>query len=164
MLDDIPVIGKWLPSTQHTGWRADLAGFGPSTELILKDWVGGTALMIRREVWEEIGLLDEQIFMYGEDIEYCMRARAHHWDIAVAPQAQVIHYGSASSSSVNAIKGEFRGYIYLWAKHKPIWQLSVARLILAVGALLRFGVFGTMKPNSQLRQVYGQLLREVWKQ
>lgn len=91
MLDDIPLLGKLLPSTQHTGRRFG----GSSSSLHTMDWVGGTAMMIRRSVINEIGTLDEAIFMYGEDVEFCLRATSHHWDVALQPQAVVTHLGSS---------------------------------------------------------------------
>lgn len=154
MLDDIPVLGKWLPSTQHTGQRATEL----SQELSVRDWVGGTAMAVRRVVFDEIGLLDDRIFMYGEDIEFCMRAKHHHWDVVIQPAAQVTHIGSASSSSVNAIKGEYKGYLYVWAKHKPHWQLPIAKAILKLGALWRWWLFGTMGKHKARQKAY----RELW--
>jgi len=156
MLDDIPLIGHWLPSTQHTG-RNSRSPQLSSGELIQQDWVGGTAMLIKREVLDEIGLLDEQIFMYGEDVEFCLRARKHHWDIAIDQAAQVVHFGSASSSSARAIEGELRGYLYLWSKHKPLWQLVWARSMIKLGCRLRQFVFGIIVHNPAKAQLYAQL-------
>lgn len=155
-LDDIPVIGKFLPSTQHTGRNAH---HHQGSKLYLVDWVGGTAVMIRRAVFLEAGLLDSSIFMYGEDIEFCMRAKSHHWDVAILPSAKVIHYGSASSSSKNAIIGELKGYIYIWAKHKPIWQKPILKLILGIGILLRIILFGTMIRDAHRAAIYKEASR-----
>ena len=138
-LDDIPFFGRFFPSTQHTG-MSDFAFTSYSEDnpkLISKDWVAGTAMMIRREVIDDIGMLDGNIFMYGEDQEYCMRARHHHWDIAIHPKAKITHFGCASSSSKNAIHGEFKGYLYIWKKHMPTWQLPILKTILWTGAFLR---------------------------
>lgn len=138
-LDDIPFIGKFFPSTQHTG-MSDFAfqSYDENTpKLISKGWIAGTAMLIRRELIDDIGMLDGNIFMYGEDQEYCMRARNHHWDVAIHPKAKITHFGFASSSSRNAIHGEIKGYLYIWKKHMPSWQLPILKLILWKGALLR---------------------------
>jgi N-acetylglucosaminyl-diphospho-decaprenol L-rhamnosyltransferase len=154
MLDDIPVVGRFLPSTQHTGKRA--------SHLSIQDWVGGTAMMIRRELIAEIGGLDQEIFMYGEDVEFCLRARNHHWDIAIQPQAKITHIGSASSTSERALKGEFYGYLHIWRKHKHVLQMPLLRLILKTGALLRSFLFGTMVHQPDKARVYRELWRENW--
>ncbi|HYD35486.1 MAG TPA: glycosyltransferase family 2 protein [Vitreimonas sp.] len=168
LLDDLPIVGGWLPSTQHTGIRGRTAEAArkkhpadPEQTLVQEGWVGGAAMMLKREVVHEIGLLDEGIFMYGEDVEYCLRARAHHWDVAVCPAAHIIHLGSASSSSGNAIKGEFKGYLHIWRKHFSAWQFPLVRLVLQLGALLRWFIFGTMVRNPVKARVYAQLWREL---
>ncbi len=157
MLDDIPIIGAWLPSTQHTGKRQIVSEPSVSQELEIKDWVGATALLIRREVFDEIGVLDEAIFMYGEDVEFCLRAASHHWDCVIAPDAKVVHLGSASSTPINALKGEFLSYIYIWSKHKPLWQIPLVHVILRLGACLRWFLFGTMVKDPVKRDLYRSL-------
>lgn len=159
MIDDLPLIGQWFVSTQHTGRRATTPS--NSQRLIQKEWVGGTAMMIRRELLEDIGDLDSNIFMYGEDMEYCMRARHHLWDVAIHPTARVEHLGSGSSSPMRAIMGELHGYLYIWSKHKPHWQLPWARFLLKAGASLRIFVFGTMLRNPDRAEPYRRWLREI---
>lgn len=156
-LDDLPLIGKWLPSTQHTGKNFEhLIPDTDATQLQQQDWVGGTAMMVKRQVVEEIGPLDQNIFMYGEDIEFCLRAKNHHWDIGIDPQALVVHLGSASSSSKNAILGEIKGYIYLWAKHKPHWQGWLVKCMMWWGTVLRVFLFGTIMHDKTRRDIYRQ--------
>jgi len=151
-LDDLPVIGKWLPTLQETGKakKTILSNNKPYQ----KGWVAGTAMMLRKELIEDIGALDENIFMYGEDVEYCMRAKHHHWDIAIDPTAKVVHFGSASSSSETAILGEIQSYLYIWAKHKPHWQRKFLKAILYSGILLRIFLFGVILNNKKLTQGY----------
>ncbi len=55
------------------------------------------ALLIRREVIEQAGLLDEEFFLYYEDMDYCRRAKAAGWHIRLCPSARVLHDVSASS-------------------------------------------------------------------
>ncbi|KUK79077.1 MAG: Family 2 glycosyl transferase, partial [Microgenomates bacterium 39_7] len=143
-IDDLPVVGTIFPTVQETGQAAKHRQFIKhqlTNKLIQKGWVAGTAMMIRKEVINDIGLLDSNIFMYGEDIEYCLRAKNHHWDVAIDPQAKVTHLGSASSSSENAILGEIQAYLYIWAKHKPHWQRRFAKMILYWGLTLRIFIY-----------------------
>lgn len=157
-LDDIPLIGRLFPSTQHTGKRMSERFHDQSQQLepLKRGWVGGTAMMIRREVIDEIGTLDDNIFMYGEDVEYCLRAKKHHWDVAIDRHAKITHFGQASSTSANAIKGEFKSYRYIWTKHLPLWQVPLVKFILALGITLRVILYTLlMKPES--RRVYQSL-------
>jgi len=147
-LDDLPLIGAIFPTIQETGRAARHRQFLKhqlSKKLIQKGWVAGTAMMIRSEVIDNIGVLDPNIFMYGEDIEYCLRAKHHHWDIAIDPQATVKHLGCASSSSEGAILGEIKAYLYIWAKHKPHWQRRFAKMILFLGLNFRRFLYQVIK-------------------
>jgi GT2 family glycosyltransferase len=60
------------------------------------DYIAGTCMLVRREVFERIGLFDEAFFFYYEDADLCRRARAAGWQLAVAPDARVEHEGGAS--------------------------------------------------------------------
>lgn len=61
------------------------------------DWTWGTALIARREAVEQAGALSEDFFMYGEDLEWCLRMRQYGWEIWFAPESEIIHYGGQSS-------------------------------------------------------------------
>lgn len=159
-LDDLPIIGKYLPSTQHTGRNERMKK--TDTQLTSVDWLGGTAMMIRREVIDEIGMLDDGIFMYGEDIEYCMRARRHHWDIAIQPLAKIIHLGNVSAGSENAYTGEMKGYVYLWSKFKPTWQLPLVKIILWKGTLLRMIIHKFFTGDERRAGIYQRILGKIW--
>ncbi len=156
LLDDLPLIGGLLPSTQHTGMSQRQGK--KLGHVVQQDWVGATAMLVKRAMLDEIGDFDDHIFMYGEDVELCMRARHHHWDVGLHSQAFITHYGSASSSSEKAIIGELKGYLYIWAKHKPIWQLGVARSLIKAGCLLRMFIFGTIFGNAAKASTY----RHAW--
>jgi hypothetical protein len=159
MIDDLPLVGRYIPSTQRTGRGHQIAvGALTTSGLIQQDWVGATAMMVPSKTIEEIGSFDQNIFMYGEDVELCIRAQNHHWDVAIHPEAQVVHLGSASSSSKRAIHGEFKGYQYIWAKHKPHWQVDPAKQILRLGAALRVLLFGTILRDSAKADIYRELL------
>lgn len=155
-LDDIPVLGKFFPSTQHTG---RLQSKQTVQGVKSMGWIAGTALMIRRATINEIGLLDENIFMYGEDMEWCIRAHNHHWDVAIDHSATIIHIGSASSSSNQAILGELKGYRYIWAKHKPFWQRPILNAIIKLACVLRIVLFDTILIQTGKSQPYKEMLQ-----
>ncbi len=60
----------------------------------------GACLMLRREALEQVGLLDEQYFMYTEEVDLCYRLRQAGWRLYWLPQAKVTHYGEGSSRQV----------------------------------------------------------------
>ena len=173
MLDDLPLIGKFLPSTQHTGKNSKQASYYEFNEkgspkiqpfknkLISVDWVAGTAMMFSRKAIDEFGSLDPNIFMYGEDVEICLRARNHHYEVAIDPAAQIIHLQNQSSTSENAIRKEFEGYLYIYSKHQSRIQTEIARVFLQMGAILRIFVFSVIAPDSYKKQIYKNVLKDL---
>jgi hypothetical protein len=65
------------------------------------DWVDGACLMIRRAVIDQIGPLDEQYFLYAEELDWCYNARKAGWKIAAVPATDMIHHLGKSSSQVS---------------------------------------------------------------
>lgn len=163
MLDDLPLIGSVLPSTQHTGKsnRLSLELLEHYTDLVPVDWVGGTAMMISRKAIDTFGPFDQNIFMYGEDTEICMRAKNHNFIVALDPCAQIIHLQNKSSSSENAIIGEYKGYQYIFSKHTNITQAALAKILLQYGALLRIFVFSFISPDKNKVAVYKRVLKDL---
>ncbi len=60
------------------------------------DWVSGACLLARREVYAQIGGLDEAMFMYFEDNDWCVRGRQAGWEVWREPAARVVHVGGQS--------------------------------------------------------------------
>lgn len=61
------------------------------------DCLVGAFMMVRTEAIQQAGLLDEEFFMYGEDIDWCYRIKQAGWEIHYYPYTQIIHYKGASS-------------------------------------------------------------------
>lgn len=75
-------------------------GTGP----LAVDWVSGACMIVRREVFEQAGPLDERYFMYWEDADLCFQARAKGWEVDWVPSVELLHLtGSASRSKPAAI-------------------------------------------------------------
>ncbi len=61
------------------------------------DWLAGASLLIKREVFEEVGLLDEEYFLYFEEVDFCSRAQKAGWRCLYVPDSRVIHLVGQSS-------------------------------------------------------------------
>ncbi|TDI83934.1 MAG: glycosyltransferase [Caldithrix sp.] len=61
------------------------------------DAISGSFMMIRREVLEDVGDLDESFFMYGEDLDWCFRTREKGWQVVYFPETQIVHFKGESS-------------------------------------------------------------------
>jgi N-acetylglucosaminyl-diphospho-decaprenol L-rhamnosyltransferase len=66
------------------------------------DWVQGSALMARREVYEQIGGLDEGYVMYSEELDWCKRAKQAGWRVVYLGSAKITHHGGKSSEQAGA--------------------------------------------------------------
>lgn len=79
--------------------RADmfLGSYWPGGEHLDVDWVPGAALIARRAAVAKVGLLDERIFLYGEDIEWCHRIGRAGWSIGVCDSLRFTHKESSST-------------------------------------------------------------------
>jgi len=87
----------WLmPKTFHWADLDDLTWDRRTTHREV-EWVGGAFMFIRRRVIDKIGGLDTQFFFYGEDVEFCHRARQHNWKVWYDPSVSIVHLGGASS-------------------------------------------------------------------
>ncbi len=67
------------------------------------DWISGACLMIRSEVVERIGMLDEQFFIYAEELDWCFRAGRAGWKVYALDDVSVIHHQAQSMRQVFAV-------------------------------------------------------------
>jgi len=81
------------------------------------DVLNGWFWMARRRALDNVGLLDEQFFMYGEDIDWCDRFWGAGWRVVYFPQAAAIHYGAASSA-----RAPIRFYIEMHRANLQYWK------------------------------------------
>lgn len=66
-------------------------------ELSEVDAISGSCMVVRRNVYEQVGGFDEQFFMYGEDLDWCYRIKQAGWNVMYVPTTQIIHYKGEST-------------------------------------------------------------------
>jgi len=86
------------------------------------DFISGTAMFIKRAVFEKIPSFDERFFLYYEDVDFCLRARKAGFRLAVNPKAIVYHHHSASTGQNSSLKQYYlaRNHLLLVEKHAPL--------------------------------------------
>jgi GT2 family glycosyltransferase len=77
------------------------------------DWVSGAFVLIRREVVDQIGLLDEGYFLYFEETDFLLRAQRAGWQCWHVPAARVVHL-VGQSSGINDAQGSFKALPPYW--------------------------------------------------
>jgi len=67
------------------------------------DWISGSAIMIKREVFERIGLLDERFFLFYEETDFCCQAAKNNFKIVAVPQSVIFHKYRVSTGFLNRL-------------------------------------------------------------
>lgn len=119
------------------------------------DWVSGAAFFIRREVFEKVGGLDENIFMYLEELEWCLRASKKHLRTYFNPDAQIIHVSMGSGNRERTIVNIYTSLVYVYKKHYGKNAVFAIRLLLKTKAIIAI-ILGVLTGNDYLKSTYGK--------
>jgi len=95
----------------------------------------GAAMMTRAEVIRQVGLMDEDFFMYAEEIDWCMQVKRRGWDVYCVPSARIVHHSGASTRQAwdQMTDMLWRSRFHLFEKHySPVFNLA-ARLLVRLG-------------------------------
>ena len=97
--------------------------FFPHDRTIAVDVIVGCFSMIRRETFDAVGLLDENLFMYGDDVDWCRRCWNAGWEVVFFPGAQAIHDRGKITAPypVRFALAQQRSVLYYWSKHHGFW-------------------------------------------
>jgi GT2 family glycosyltransferase len=106
------------------------------------DWIDGACLMLRREALDEIGLFDEQFFMYSEDEDLCFRLEARGWLVCYCGAGTVVHHGAASSARdrLDMLRHFYLSQMLFLSKHRSpgssFFYSAAMRAVLVLKRLL----------------------------
>lgn len=141
----------------------------PHDQTIEVNVLVGCFLMVRREALNEVGLLDEGLFMYGDDVDWCRRCWNAGWQVKFFPGARAIHDRGKITAPypVRFAVAQQKSVLYYWSKHHNSLGVLGIRGIMLFHHLLRysFAVVSSLKrsPNESdvRKQVSAACLREV---
>jgi GT2 family glycosyltransferase len=135
------------------------------------DVIVGCFSMIRRETFDEVGLLDEDLFMYGDDVDWCRRARNAGWQVMFYPGAQAIHDRGKTTAPFPAhfAVAQQRSVLHYWTKHHTFFGVLGIRCIMLFHHSMRYMIAvlsdlaGSHKgsQNEVRKQVSGACLRQL---
>lgn len=104
------------------------------------DWVSGAGMMVRRQVFETIGLLDEGYFLYFDEVDFCLRARRAGWACWYVPESRIMHIGGESTGLVGVGGKDLGlGSVTKIPRIPPYWYVSRRRYFLK-----NFGLVGAV--------------------
>ncbi len=130
---------RWLFPEKFPGKETDYPG------PVEVDSVIGACMLVRREAMEQVGLLDEEFFLFLEETDWCSRMKKAGWKIYHIPQAEVLHF---QGKSAEAEKGKarieyYRSRYHYFRKNRGSFQFSVLLIGLIIKLLVEL-VFGTI--------------------
>jgi hypothetical protein len=126
------IVQEWLPNHPELGryYMADQPDDAPHDV----DWLVGACLLVRQTVFETVGLLDERLFLYSEEPEWCWRVRRAGWRVRYIPAAEIVHHeGTSTSQNVAARQRAFAtSKAYMMGKiHGPLTGLLTRAVLVA---------------------------------
>ena len=106
------------------------------------DWIQGSFLVVRTQAIREVGGLDPDFFMYGEELEWCFRLRARGWEIDYLPEPRVAHVGGASASKEpgRMFVEHWKGRVRFFQKHRGPFGEAGVRVLLGASCLGRWAL------------------------
>ena len=131
-------LSKAFPKSPIFG-RYNLTYLDPDEETEV-DSVVGAFMMIRKEVIDQVGLLNEKFFMYGEDLDWAYRIKQAGWKIMYQPAVQVLHVKRAASRKSKRAQQEFhRASLMFYRMHYRQQTPLPMHLLVMAGLMLRGG-------------------------
>ena len=138
------ILSKWTVAPSHISHVPE--------EVV---WVAGASMIIRREVFDDVGLMDENYFLYYEETDFCFQAHKKGWQCWYVPESQVTHFVGQSTGVVSGDKKRRRRPKYwfesrqrYFLKNYGIFYTMLADLIWGTGfAVWRIRRFLQRKPD-----------------
>jgi GT2 family glycosyltransferase len=102
--------------------------------------VMGSCMLVRRGAIDEVGLADEEFFLFSEETDWCYRFQAAGWKVVFFPGTECVHVGGASHGG-RLFRENLRGHLRFLSKHEGARQAERARRLLLVALRLRGLIF-----------------------
>lgn len=142
--------------------------FGAKDRPAEVDVISGACLMLKRSLFEEVGLFSEDYFMYAEDLDLCYKIRQAGYTTYYIPTASVIHFGGGSSeqapSNFSAVMMRESLWRFMKKNRGNIYGLAyrTSTVISAIGRLLLLMVLSPLQYLKQRRPSWNASLKKWW--
>lgn len=142
----------------------------PFSDVQTVDAVVGACFMVRRRIYEEVGLMEEAYFLFSEENDWCWRMKVRNWRVYHIPQARVIHLGQQCINQMDSFTVEYNFIIsryQFFVKNRSkisstvlkVMHLSFFWMALASESLL--GLANSGSNHEQKREFYRKILRTL---
>lgn len=140
-----PTLSEELLLVTHLGMRRNPyfpSHNGTWPEVREVDWISSASIVARREGLEEIGLIDEEYFIYSDETDWQYRLRLAGWKVYYLPHVTTIHYGGGSfQPGGKRYTLVYRGRMLFARKHYSLLYCMLQRAMFSGAALGRLGVW-----------------------
>jgi GT2 family glycosyltransferase len=135
----------------------------PHDRTLPVDVLVGCFSMIRREALNDVGLLDEGLFMYGDDVDWCRRCWNAGWQVVFFPGAKAIHDRGKITAPypVRFAVAQQRSVLYYWRKHHGFWGMVGIRGIMLSHHMARYALAVVAGLAHAKRSAEGGLRKQV---
>lgn len=154
---DEPEIIQSAGAVMDKNWQSQHIGMnerdcGQYNQMRSVDWISGCAILVRADVFRQIGDLDERFFYYNEETDLCYRARQKGWKLVVNPNARLWHKGVNRNYNPNPSVTYYytrNQLLFLEKNHAPI-PVRIAQLGLFTRTILSW----TLKPKWKSKRAH----------
>ncbi len=116
-------------------------------------WICGACLMVRDRILKEVGLLDENLYFYNDDLDWCRRIKKQGWQLYYFPEAEVIHYGGHASQPIKdkLLLAGYKGSYYYCQKHYGKFIAIVYKGFSIMELLIRLAIYTVRREKENIR-------------
>lgn len=153
----VQVQGSWSGSFRYYAKKARPISF-----------IAGAAMLTRTALMKEIGGLDENLFFYNDDIDFCKQLSRRKIPIYYLPEAEVTHFGGLSTKfrHAAAVVDGYKGSLYLCRKFYPKWAFYLYRILMFFEVALKLlihSVLGILlRKNRDFSRAYVRILGVIF--
>lgn len=157
-LEDLPIVSRLIkpfhPMHSQSPFYKGEDFFQKEKQM---DWLTGAFLLVRSQIYKDVQGLDENYFMYTEEVDFCYKAKKKGWQVWYLPKWSITHFGGASATAELSLLSEYKGIKIFYSKYMPKWQLLFVRVFLKLGAVARMFIWGLLK-GPQAVKIYAKAI------
>jgi GT2 family glycosyltransferase len=112
-------------------------------------WLSSACLMLRREALGGVGLLDDEYFIYGDEVDLQFRLHKAGWKTCFLPSVTTIHYGGRSMDRWRRRKMVYRGKILFYEKNYGWFRTAILRVMIAISSLAKIAIWAFLSVSSR---------------
>ena len=115
-----------------------------SDQVITVGWLSSACLLLRRAALDQVGLLDEEYFIYGDEADLQYRLQQAGWLVYYSPAANTIHYGGRSMDRWRRRKMVNRGKLLFYRKNYGVLRTTALRLMIGALSLIKLAIWAIL--------------------